>query len=193
MQSDFKNFDWDGFIKKLPVGKTDADRDARKKIWNAIDMNGNGYVSLAEFDRGVRDVLNLPKIFTLKKVLMRAYQTAKDKIKGKSKHSKDYIEWLEFRILLVYLRQYFEYYVMFCRIDTSDDFKVDLKEFKKAMPTLEKWGVKISDPAAEFKKIDKNNSGSIMFDEFCDYAIKKNLDLEDDDNFDDCELKNFKG
>ena len=69
MQSDFKNFDWDGFIKKLPVGKTDADRDARKKIWNAIDMNGNGFVSLAEFDRGVRDVLGLPEIFSQKKDL----------------------------------------------------------------------------------------------------------------------------
>ena len=193
MQNDFKNYDWEGLLQRLPIKKTAEERAKRRKIWSAIDMNGNGYVSLAEFDRGVRDVLNLPKIFTLKKVLMRAYQTAKDKIKGKSKHSKDYIEWLEFRILLVYLRQYFEYYVMFCRIDTSDDFKVDLKEFKKAMPTLEKWGVKISDPAAEFKKIDNNNSGSIMFDEFCDYAIKKNLDLEDDDNFDDCELKNFKG
>ena len=36
MQSDFKNFDWEGFLKKLPVQKTAADREARKKIWNAI-------------------------------------------------------------------------------------------------------------------------------------------------------------
>ena len=192
MQSDFKNYDWDGFLNSLPIKKTAEDRAKRKKMWDAIDMNKNGYVSLAEFDRGVRDVLNLPHIFTLKKVLMRAFQASKEKIKAKSKHSKDYVEWLEFRILLVYLRQYFEYYVMFCRIDTSDDFKVNLSEFKKAMPTLEKWGIKISNPEAEFKKIDNNNSGSIMFDEFCEYAIKKNLDLEDDDDFDDCELKNFK-
>ena len=192
MQSDFKNYDWDGFLNSLPIKKTAEDRAKRKKMWDAIDMNKNGYVSLAEFDRGVRDVLNLPQIFTLKKVLMRAFQASKEKIKAKSKHSKDYVEWLEFRISLVYLRQYFEYYVMFCRIDTSDDFKVNLSEFKKAMPTLEKWGIKISNPEAEFKKIDNNNSGSIMFDEFCEYAIKKNLDLEDDDDFDDCELQNFK-
>ena len=184
MQSDFKKFDWDGFIKKLPVEKTDGDRDARKKIWNAIDMNGNGFVSLAEFDRGVRDVLGLPQIFSQKKVLIRAFNAAKAKIKGKAKQSGDYVEWLEFRYILVYLRQYFEYYVMFCRVDTSDDFKVDLKEFKKALPTLKKWGVKIGDPATEFKKIDKNGSGNIMFDEFCEYAIQKNLDLEDDDDFD---------
>ena len=190
MQSDFKNFDWDGFLNSLPIKKTAEDRAKRKKMWDAIDMNKNGYVSLAEFDRGVRDVLNLPQIFTLKKVLMRAFQASKEKIKAKSKHSKDYVEWLEFRILLVYLRQYFEYYVMFCRIDTSDDFKVNLSEFKKAMPTLEKWGIKISNPEAEFKKIDNNNSGSIMFDEFCEYAIKKNLDLEDDDDFDE-KIKNI--
>ena len=192
MQSDYKDFDWDGFLKSLPIKKTVEDRAKRKKMWKAIDMNGNGYLSLAEFDRGVRDVLNLPHIFTLKKVLMRAFNASKNRIKGKSKYSNDYVEWLEFRILLVYLRQYFEYYVMFCRIDTSDDFKVSLNEFKKALPSLEKWGVKITDPSAEFKKIDKNNSGSIMFDEFCEYAIKKNLDLEDDDDFDDCELQNFK-
>ena len=192
MQNDFKNYDWEGLLQRLPIKKTAEERAKRRKIWDAIDMNGNGYVSLAEFDRGVRDVLNLPKIFSLKKVLIRAFNAAKNKIKGKSKHSDDYVEWLEFRILLVYLRQYFEYYVMFCRIDTSDDFKVDINEFKKAIPTLEKWGVKITDPVAEFKKIDNNNSGSIMFDEFCEYAIKKNLDLEDDDDFEDEELKTFK-
>ena len=81
---------------------------------------------------------------------------------------------------------------MFCRIDTSDDFKINLEEFKKAIPILEKWGVKITDPKSEFKKIDNNNSGSIMFDEFCDYAIKKNLDLEDDDDFDDEEINKMK-
>ena len=192
MQNDFKNYDWEGLLQRLPIKKTAEDRAKRRQLWNSIDMNKNGYVSLAEFDRGVRDVLNLPKIFSLKKVLIRAFNAAKNKIKGKSKHSDDYVEWLEFRILLVYLRQYFEYYVMFCRIDTSDDFKVDINEVKKAIPTLEKWGVKITDPVAEFKKIDNNNSGSIMFDEFCEYAIKKNLDLEDDDDFEDEELKTFK-
>ena len=192
MQNDFKDYDWEGLLKRLPIKKTVEERTKRRQLWNAIDMNGNGYISLAEFDRGVRDVLNLPHIFSLKKVLIRAYNASKNKIKGKAKHSGDYVEWLEFRILLVYLRQYFEYYAMFCRIDTSDDFKVDINEFKKAVPILEKWGVKITDPTAEFKKIDTNNSGSIMFDEFCEYAIKKNLDLEDDDDFEDEELKTFK-
>ena len=143
MQSDFKNFDWDGLIKSLPIKKTEEDRAQRKKLWDAMDMNRNGYLSLAEFDKGVRDVLKLPKLFPQKKVLIRAYNASKDKIKGKSKYSKDYVEWLEFRYLLIYLRQFFEYYVMFCRVDLDDNFKIDLKEFKTALPNLEKWGVSI--------------------------------------------------
>ena len=192
MQSDYKNFDWNGLFNKLPIKKTAEEREKRKQMWKIIDNNGNGYVSLAEFDKGVRDVLNLPDMFKLKKVLMRAFQAAKNKYKSKSTHGDDYVEWMEFRIILVYLRQYFEYYVMFCRVDTSDNFKVDINEFKQAIPTLEKWGIKVTDPVSEFKKIDKNGGGSIMFDEFCEYAIQKNLDLEDDDDFDDSELKNLK-
>ena len=193
MQSNFKNFDWEGLIKSLPTQKTDEDKAKRKDLWDRMDNNKNGYLSLAEFDGAVRDVLKLPQIFPHKKVITRAYKDAKNKIKGKAKHSDDYVEWLEFRYLLINLRQYFECYVMFCRVDLSSDFKIKLDEFKKALPKFKKWGAKIDDPAAEFKKLDTNNSGSIMFDEFCEFAIQRNLDLEDDDDFDASELTNFKG
>ena len=36
---------------------------------------------------------------------------------------------------------------------------------------------------AEFNRIDVNGGGIILFNEFCDWAIKKSLDLEDDDDF----------
>ena len=192
MQSDYKDYDWDSLLSSLPIKKTAEDRKKRKELWNQMDMNGNNYISLAEFDKGLRDVLKLPDIFKLKKVSLRAFQAAKTAVKSSSKYGDDYVGWLEFRIILVYLRQYFEYYVMFCRIDTSDDFKINLDEFKKAVPTLNKWGVKIDDPVKEFNKIDTNHGGAILFDEFCSYAIKKNLDLEDDDDFDDEEINKMK-
>ena len=134
---DYSNFDWNALLSKLPVKNNKEERAIRKKMWNAIDMNGNGYTSLAELDRGIRDVLNLPEVFDAKKPIMRAFQAAKNKYKAKSKYSNDYVEWMEFRIFLVYLRQYFEYWVMFCRNDVNGDHKIDLKEFKKAMGKLE--------------------------------------------------------
>ena len=54
-------------------------------------MNGNGLLSLAEIDKGMRDVIQLPSLFTLKPVLIRAFTTAKTKVKSKSKHGDDYV------------------------------------------------------------------------------------------------------
>merc|ERR1712146_242386 len=38
-------------------------------------------------------------------------------------------------------------------------------------------GLKIDNPEAEFKAIDKNGGGIILFDEFADWALRKQLDL----------------
>ncbi len=45
---------------------------------------------------------------------------------------------------------------------------------------LKKWGVNIKDPKSEFKSIDKNGGGVVLFDEFSHYCITKSLDLEND-------------
>jgi hypothetical protein len=68
-------------------------------------VNGNGYLSLAEIDKGMRDVVQLPTLFAAKPVLMRAYMAAKNKQKAKNTHSDDYItKGEEFRIMFQYLR-----------------------------------------------------------------------------------------
>ena len=38
----------------------------------------------------------------------------------------------------------------------------------------------IEDMEAEFTRIDKNGGGQILFSEFVDWALEKNLDIEDD-------------
>ena len=48
---------------------------------------------------------------------------------------------------------------MFRKIDTSDDNRVSINEFKLAIPTMKKWGVEIKNPEEEFKLIDKNGGG----------------------------------
>jgi len=69
---------------------------------------------------------------------------------------------------------------MFKKMDKSGDGKVTIEEFKNAVPQLNKWGAKISDPEATFKKIDVNGGGSILFEEFAHFSIAQKLDLEDD-------------
>jgi hypothetical protein len=47
---------------------------------------------------------------------------------------------------------------------------------------LEKWKIKVNDHAATFKEIDRDNGGMILFIEFCEWAIKKSLDIDEDDD-----------
>ena len=46
-------------------------------MWKRMDFNGNGYLSLAEVDKAVRDVLQSPALFNSKPVVMRAFQAAR--------------------------------------------------------------------------------------------------------------------
>lgn len=152
-----------------------------------MDCNGNGLLSLAEVDKGMRDVIKLPMLFDAKPVMMRAFQAAKNKVKSESKHGADFIEKSEYRIFLKYLRQYFEYWVAFSRLDVDHDQRVSQFEFTRAKGDLERWGIDMRDPEAMFKECDKDGKGMILFVEFVEWAIKKNLDLEDDDDDDNSE------
>ena len=50
------------------------------------------------------------------------------------------------------------------------------------LPKLASWGVKIEDPDAEYKIINTNGKGGIDFNEFKEWALNKQLDLEEDDD-----------
>jgi Ca2+-binding EF-hand superfamily protein len=182
-----QQIDWQEIAKKLPHQKSKEATEKRKQLFNKFDTNGNGVLSLAEVDKGCRDVLQLQEIFDCKPVVMRAFQAAKS-INQSEKANDDFVDLSEFRLLLLYLRQYFELYVMFDAIDTSDDRRITEDEFVNAVALVEKWGVKPEDPIETFQQIDANGGGAVLFDEFADWAIRQKLDLPDDDDAPDAGL-----
>lgn len=101
------------------------------------------------------------------------------------KGSEDYVEKLEFRLLLQYTREYFELYQLFSGMSEKAGNKyVGLEEFKKAVPLLKDWGVTevtLEKPEETFQSIDKDESGQIRFEDFAEWAMKQNLDSPDDD------------
>ena len=176
--------DWDAIRKALPFRKTPEEYERRNEMWNVLDVNGNGYVSLAELDKFLNESMGNPDLFDSKPVIIRAYKAARYKVKTKNLHGASYIERCEFRLTLLYLRQYFEYYQAFQRVDKNFDDRISLIEFVDAQEEIEKWVGKIDDPEATFAYIDTNGGGMILFNEFCRWATKRSLDLEDDDDYD---------
>lgn len=179
------SIDWAAITAKLPTDKSDSDQKAkRKELFSGFDPNGNGVLSLAETEKGIRDVLQLDEVFDAKPAIIRAFQIAKNVTKSTRSDGvgDDYIEFREFRFFLLSLRQYFEYWAAFMRTDADGDRRINLKEFLAAKEKIMQWVGPIGDMEGEFKKIDKNGGGYILFDEFVQWAISKNLDLEDDDD-----------
>eukprot|EP01012_Entosiphon_sulcatum_P008252 TRINITY_DN14417_c0_g1_i1.p2 TRINITY_DN14417_c0_g1~~TRINITY_DN14417_c0_g1_i1.p2 ORF type:complete len:188 (+),score=47.26 TRINITY_DN14417_c0_g1_i1:66-629(+) len=178
--------DWAKLRQQLPAGRTPEEKARRQQMFDAFDPNRNGYLSLAEVDRGLGTVLDAPGRHILPKpVILRAFQASKAAAKAKRggrRSGDDYVERSEFRLLLAYLRTYLELYAMFDRVDTGDDGRVSLAEFTAAAPQLRKWGVEVADPVAAFREVDRDGGGQILFNEFAQWAIAKHLDLEDDDD-----------
>lgn len=73
--------------------------------------------------------------------------------------------------------QYFEYFKLFETLDSNNDQRLEFTEFKKGLSVLSKWGIDIRNPEMEFRKIDTNNGGFVLFDEFVDFCIRKSLDI----------------
>jgi len=54
---------------------------------------------------------------------------------------------------------------------------------------MTQWGIDMSNPEAQFKKVDSDRFGVILFDEFANWAIKQSLDLKDDDDVTDSDIE----
>ena len=176
--------EWLKLAEKLPTAK--EERKERKALFSRFDPNGNGYLSLAEIDKGLIETFGLHggDMFSTKRckpAIMRAYQAAKDIGEAKSDLSDDYVTKKEFRLLLVYLRRYFELLAMFDEVDTGDDRRVDFKEFKAALPMFVEWGVKVTNPRMAFDAADEDGMGMLLFDEFSGWALTRGLEMLEDD------------
>jgi Ca2+-binding EF-hand superfamily protein len=135
------------------------------QLWEILDANGNGIVSLAELDRVI--VFKYPQLNN-KKALMRAFkQTVVYEGNG-----DEYIQSDELPQLLVNLFYFNKLYAAFIDIDQDFDKRLDLREFLRGAKTL---GLKMKKKQLkrEFEEMDANSGGIVLFDEFCAWYTKK--------------------
>lgn len=152
-------------LDKWPESKED-----RKKLFDAYDPDGNNLLTLKNLQAMVERE-KVFKDFDNLSALMRAYKKADEK---GSKQYEGFITRKEFVFFLHYIKVYNDLWKKFDVIDTSDDKRIELHEFIKGQSAL---GLNLSpDQCKEvFAEIDKNKGGFILFDEFCDWVIKKHM------------------
>ena len=171
---------WMAVAARLPVEMTSEDKMARAELFSLWDPNGNGFLSLAEIDRGVSITPGLGELYKCKPALIRAFNASKNLKPGDSSkkglQDDDYVSRIEFRMLLVYMKLFFGVFMIFDRIDTGQDRRVDIDEFRTAADDLRILGCPIAEnPDETFRVIDKDGGGQILFVEFCEWAVDNHV------------------
>ncbi|KAG5508963.1 hypothetical protein GH5_06182 [Leishmania sp. Ghana 2012 LV757] len=174
---------WEEIRAAIPRSKSVEDKEHRMVLFKKFDQNNSGKLSLEEVYAGCVNEMDLDKFTTrLHNILQRAFTKAKGvgKAAGGGEGSPDYVGYLEFCLMLCYIYDYFELTVMFDNVDTSGNGLINYQEFHDAAPMIGSWGCIIYDIPAEWKELDRNNTGDVTFDEFATWAVSHKLDADGD-------------
>ena len=103
--------DLPGLTRRLPCSKYDPSAsEARKRMFETFDTSGDGSLSLLDVQNGLRVVLKecgSKALDALAPAVSRAFHAAKDAASS-GKGGKVVCKGEEFRLLLVFLKRYFE-------------------------------------------------------------------------------------
>lgn len=177
--------DWEAVDKRIPTAPTPDGQAARAKLFEGMDPNGNGLLSLTEVNGGLPALVSgLVKVKDFRPAIKCAFALARnaapDAAGGGGKKSKakkeneSMVDHSEFHALLIAFRQFIEMDVMFDSIDKDGTRMLNWKELEKALPKLEDWNLgKKADVKKRFFKDDWTDS--LKYEDFAEWAIEKKL------------------
>lgn len=151
----------------------------RKKLFNEIDKNGNGFLSLAELDLAVRTQWT---DFNHREALIRAYKLAD--MKSADGKKDGFLSWnddekkCEFSRFLKYLHLYVDYWRKFTEIDIDQDGCLERDEWRLKAGNLLQMELTDEELDLVFDDLDADGGGRVRFDEFCAWAAKAFGDME---------------
>ncbi|KAL1496101.1 hypothetical protein AB1Y20_014726 [Prymnesium parvum] len=192
-----QSVDWSLLGHLLPATRSKEDRARRRALFKQLGTDGQGLLSLAEVEEGLSRILcekegaplaSIDILPPIRKAFLAA-QSIHQMRDGEGSPNRErkfnLVEPSEFRLLLAYLRYYFEIFTMFQDIDDSadNDECISKHEFIQMYPQLLAWGV-VDKAGAEaaFSELDVDQSGQVDFDEFLDWAVQFPLDRVEDDH-----------
>lgn len=88
---------------------------------------------------------------------------------------RDFIDKTEYRHLLKYIKQFYDYYMLFDKTDPDSSKHITISEFVAQADTLQLWGIDMTVPEMHWHELDPSHQNPILFEEFCHYMIRKHL------------------
>ena len=138
------------------------DKEKALELFDQLDGNASGKLSLAELDKGV--IVLFPE-FNHKKAIMAAYKAADLSGDG-------FVSRSEFGYFLRFIVYYNHLWSIFAALDKDNDHRVSKEEFVKAADKLDLG----RDADEVFDEMDVNGGGMVLFDELCAWLAQHKSD-----------------
>lgn len=144
------------------------DRKASDAIFESIDANHNGMLSLAELDLAV---MHLWPSMNDKRAIMRAYKLADSRGDSNGTLSKK-----EFFQFLHFLAEYTKLVQQFNAVDSDRDGRISFDELRRGKSKLGLGNISDNEIRQVFAAMDANVGGKVLFEEFAVFMAKRNGD-----------------
>lgn len=145
-------------VFQLPSAKKE------QEIFDRVDFNGNGMLSLAELDKAV---VELWPRFNNKPAILRAYKAA-------DANGTGFVSRREFSLFLRFLVRFTEVWCLFTQMDTNGDRRLSFEEFVEGAH-LAGLNQTPNELRKLFDSMDTNRGGVVLFDEFCTYLADEDI------------------
>ena len=165
---------WSLLKRKVPVGASPDEAEARRVLFGQFNKAGAEVVSCDAVLYGCSKILRLDSLTdNLDDLVARAVSFA-------ACPRSEVMPGAEFLLLLSYIYNYFELWTVFAEHVQSTATAVERLEkpifLRAAVPLIEDWGLKLSSPEATFDALDADKDGYVLLDDLADWAIKQNSD-----------------
>mmetsp|Transcript_42385 Transcript_42385/g.76084 ORF Transcript_42385/g.76084 Transcript_42385/m.76084 type:complete len:285 (-) Transcript_42385:294-1148(-) len=179
---------WDLVDERIPIALIPEQQQERRKLFNILDSNKNGKLTLSEVQSGLPHILENPDrargakssyvvpLKDLKPAIKCAFKEAKSINPEKGKRFVNSVDRAEFHGLLYAFRLYVELDVIFQAIDRDEDQMLNWKDCQKVLSLLEDWNITAEQAKSKFPD---EWTPSLDYEDFAEWCITRKLgDLE---------------
>eukprot|EP00090_Calanus_glacialis_P011768 TRINITY_DN20162_c0_g1_i4.p1 TRINITY_DN20162_c0_g1~~TRINITY_DN20162_c0_g1_i4.p1 ORF type:complete len:189 (-),score=61.02 TRINITY_DN20162_c0_g1_i4:146-712(-) len=183
MEADSVN--WDTIMELLPVGEGDDYEERVKEMFELFNVNDQKGLTVFEIENGVVDMTQTGDMFDSEKAINDSFSHASRLKWEKEKSMMDKLDYTQFKLFLRILRMTYNFYEAFNYVDSDGEHIITRDTFCEdaTKKVLERWLGPREDWAEEFDSIDMTNKkgdGNVLFREFFDWALNKNIDFQGD-------------
>eukprot|EP00090_Calanus_glacialis_P011767 TRINITY_DN20162_c0_g1_i2.p1 TRINITY_DN20162_c0_g1~~TRINITY_DN20162_c0_g1_i2.p1 ORF type:complete len:189 (-),score=61.92 TRINITY_DN20162_c0_g1_i2:146-712(-) len=183
MEADSVN--WDTIMELLPVGEGDDYEERVKEMFELFNVNDQKGLTVFEIENGVVDMTQTGDMFDSEKAINDSFSHASRLKWEKEKSMMDKLDYTQFKLFLRILRMTYNFYEAFNYVDSDGEHIITRDTFCEdaTKKVLERWLGPREDWEEEFNSIDMTNKkgdGNVLFREFFDWALNKNIDFQGD-------------